>query len=380
MTRIFSNTLRTAWGAALALGLAFGTAQAQGRTFAAEGSDAVQGVGARNLAMGGTGVATAADPYAIYYNPSLLADVDQAIVTITRQIDGTLRPFTFAGFALPVTGLEELGLDVTLGAARYNRIHARATGGFGANEPESIFLRFMLPGVNGTYKGRVDSKTLVNRFAVGVRFDDIPRLSLGFNADFIDCRTETCGTHAGSNGFESRSLHARAFSYGVSATYHLSDALTFGVAYTDIDAVLHVQREVTDNAGTRIDSFTTSFGRKLAAEGAFRLNDRWLFAFGGKREWGSYGRHTMDVITLHGGMEFNWTDVFTLRAGAWSPVKMQTGTGTSLTSPVIFAPTAGAGLTMGNFSADVSLYAHPLMTMHKKSPVLSGDLTLSYRF
>lgn len=377
MTRLLAITLAALLGG---LGLTTGPAQAQGRTFSAEGSDAVQGVGARSLSMGGTGVATATDPFAIYYNPSLLADVDQTIVTVNRQIDGTLRPYTFFGVALPVTGLDELGIDVTLGAARYNRIHARSTGAYREDEPESIFLRYLLPGVSGTFSGKIDSKTLVNRLAVGIRMHDIPRLNIGFNADIIDCRTNTCGTHATSNGYETQSLHATAFSYGVSATYHLTDQITFGAAYTDIDTELKVQRLITDNAGTRNETFTSPFVRKFAAEASYRTNDKWLFAFGGKREWGDYGGYSLDFITLHGGVEYNLNDTFTLRAGAWSIYRLQTSQGNDLSLPVPLVPTAGAGWTLGNFSADVALYAHPLMTLHNNFPKPSGDLTLSYRF
>ena len=366
--------------AALLLTLAAATASAQGRSFVAEGSDAVQGVGARYLAMGGTGVATANDPHAVYYNPALLADIDRVTLAFTRQIDADLRPYSFIGATVPLAALADFGLDVTLGAARYNRIHARSTGAFGANEPESIFLRYLLPGIRGTFSGDIDSKTLVNRFAVGIRSDALPQLSFGANLDYIDCRTETCGVHTHSNGYEARSVHATAVSYGISASYRPSDRLTLGVAWTDIDTELKVHRTVTDNAGTRKDFFTTPFVRKLAAEAAYRFSDTWLVTFGAKREWGDYGNYSLDFLTLHGGAEYTLSPALTLRAGAWSPFRLETSQANNFEIPVPLAPSAGMGWTLGNVSLDASVYAHPLMSLHRNFPAVSGDLTLSYRF
>lgn len=359
---------------------AAGAAVAQGRSFVAEGTDAVQGVGARSLAMGGTGVATATDPYGIYYNPSLLADIDRPVFSLTRQIDGQLQPYSFVGMAIPLDVFDELGLDVTLGFARYNRIHARSTGAFGAGEPESVFLRYLLPGIKGTFDGDIDSKTLVNRFALGVGFNDIPGLNLGFNLDYIDCETETCGVHSASNGYETRSVKATALSYGISASYEVTDRITVGFAYTDIDTELTVRRTVTDNAGTRTDFFKTPFPKKVAAEVSWQVSDRWLIALGGKREWGDYGSSSVDFITFHGGVEYAWSDQLTLRAGAWSPFRLQTSHANNIAIPVPLAPTAGFGWNFGDLTADVSIYAHPLMTLHREFPEVSGELTLSYRF
>lgn len=365
---------------ALVCGLAAGAAPGQDRTFVAEGSDAVQGVGARYLAMGGTGVATANDPHALYYNPSLLADIDRPVFTVTRQIDGQLRPYTFVGAAVPIPGLNDLGLDVTLGVARYNRIHARSSGAFGAGEPESIFLRYLLPGIRGTFTGDIDSKTLVNRFAIGVGFNDIPGLNLGFNLDYIDCDTNTCGVHTNSNGYETRSVKATALSFGISASYDVTDRLKVGFAFTDVDTMLTVRRVVTDDLGTRNDFFVTPFPKKVAAEVSWQASDRWLFSFGGKREWGEYGMSSVDFLTFHGGLEYAWSDQLTLRAGAWSPFHLETSHGNNLESPVPLAPTAGFGWNFGDFSADVSVYAHPLMTLHREFPELSGEISLTYRF
>jgi opacity protein-like surface antigen len=365
---------------ACVLGLAAGSATAQGRTFAAEGSDTIMGVGARHVAMGGTGAATADDPHAVFFNASLLADIDRFTVTGTRQLDGTLRPYTFIGAAVPLTFLEPLGFDATFGVARYNRVHARSNGAYGANEFESIFLRYLLPGISGTFKGRIDSKTLVNRFALGLRHEDLPQLSLGANVDWIDCKTNSCGVHAGSNGYETGSVHATALSYGVSASYRVTDDLTFGASYTDISTTLKVRTVITDNLGRRVRMDHAKLPSQLKLEAAYRLNDRLLFAAGYQRFWGTYGSYDLNFETAHGGVEFVQNDWLTWRAGAWMPLDIEASHGVSMDLPPVPIPSAGMGLRWGGIEADLSLYAHPMMTMHERFPALSSDLTLTYRF
>ncbi|MEJ2036856.1 MAG: hypothetical protein P8X69_12750, partial [Maritimibacter sp.] len=240
----------SALAAVLAMTLAF-PAQAQDRSFTAEGSDAIFAMGARHIAMGGTGTATADDPLAIFYYPARLAGIWQFSFSGTRQLDATLRPYTFIGGTAPLSFLEPLGLNVTVGAARYNRIHAHATGAYGEGEFESIFLRYLLPGISGTFDGTIDSKTLVNRFALGLSTDAVPGLSLGVNLDWIDCQTNTCGIHGGSNGYEVRSTHATALSYGFSVKYALSDRRTVGATFTAVHTTLRVDSTVTDQLGTR---------------------------------------------------------------------------------------------------------------------------------
>ena len=68
----------------------------------------------------------------------------------------TLRPYTFIGAAVPLHLSDDLGFDVTLGVARYNRVHARSQGAFAATEPESVFLRYLLPGISGDFDGEID--------------------------------------------------------------------------------------------------------------------------------------------------------------------------------------------------------------------------------
>lgn len=365
--------------AALAIAAAPGTAQ-QARSFYAEGSDTIQAVGARHIAMGGTGTATANDPYAVFYNPARLVSITDIVVSGTRQLDATLQPVTFIGAAVPLDFFDAYGFDVTLGVARYNRVHARSSGAFGANEPESIFLRYLLPGISGTFDGDIDSKTLVNRFAVGLSHEAIPGLSIGANVDWIDCKTETCGVHGTSNGVESRSVHATALSFGVGASYEVNDKLTLAVAFTDINTVLDVDVVTTDDAGTRPGFFRAQLPKKLNIEAAYQLNDRLLVAAGYQKFWGTYGNYSLNFETVMAGVEWRQNDWLTLRGGALGLIDLSASNGLSLNVPFRVAPTAGVGVNWGNMSADLGVYVHPIMTLHAHKPSISADLSVSYRF
>ena len=225
--------------------MAVSSGSAFAQNFLFEGTDAVMGVGARYLAMGGTGTSTANDPHAVFYNPSLLTGIDRVTITGTRQLNAKLRPYTFIGIAVPLLSLKDTGFK-SLSARRATTESIRdPVGAFGANEPESIFLRYLLPGISGTYDGDIDSKTLVNRFALGFSHGALSKLSLGVNVDLIDCKTNSCGVHAGSNGYEVQSVGATAVSFGVSTTYRPHNRLTFGASYTDIGTTLKVNTEET---------------------------------------------------------------------------------------------------------------------------------------
>lgn len=367
-----------AWAALFALAAVGATAQ--GRSFSAEGSDTIMGVGARHIAMGGTGTATANDPHAVFYNPAKLAGIDEVILSGTRQLDATLRPYTFIGATVPIGLFSEVGLDVTFGVARYNRVHVRSSGAFAENEFESVFLRLLLPGISGTFDGDIDSKTLVNRFAVGIRHEAIPGLSIGANLDWIDCKTETCGVHGSSNGYESRSVHATALSFGIGVSYDVSERLTLAASLSDIDTTLDVTTIVTDALGTRPGGFQATLPRKLNVEAAFAMTDRLLFAAGYQKFWGNYGNYALNFETAHAGVEWARTDSQTWRAGFWAPLDLSATNGLSVAPPFPVAPTLGMGWRWGTITADAALYAHPIMSMHKNGLALSADLTVSYRF
>ncbi len=221
----------------------------EARSFTAEGTDTVYGLGARHLAMGGTGTATADDTYALYYNPANLAGIDRPLATAGRQLNATLRPYSFVGLAVPLGFARDLGLDATMALGRYPRVHAHSTGAYAADDFESIFLHYLLPNLGEDFDGEIDSKTLVNRLALGFTPLALPGVSLGLNLDVIDCRTNTCGVRTDTV----YSVHATAVSHGVSASWRPSDRLTLGAMVADVSPGLNITSVVTDATGSTVE-------------------------------------------------------------------------------------------------------------------------------
>lgn len=355
-------------------------ALAQDRTFFAEGSDTVLGLGARHIAMGGTGTATAIDAQALYWNPAMLAHVDGTQITLTRQLNATLRPYAFLGAAVPVDWLAPLGLDLTVAAGRYPRVHARSTGAFSESDPQSIFLRLLLPGVQGTYDGDIDSKTMVNRFALALSPHESDRFSIGLNIDRIDCKTNTCGVHSASNGYETQSIHATAWSFGIGGTLKIGERLTLGAAVGDVDTTLAVDMLITDDGGVRDFTWEAKLPGYQRVEIAYEPNDKWLLAAGLQRFAGTYGSIALEFKTLHFGVERKHGAHFKSRLGAWIPLEMSSTNFETPDIPFPFVPSAGIGYQNGAFSADLAAYVHPVMSFHVNGPAPAAELTLSYRF
>ena len=346
----------------------------------AEGTDTVIGLGARYLAMGGTGTATADDPFAIYYNPARLAQIDRPMLAFGRQIDAELQNFSFAGFAVPLSFAADLGWKVTVAAGRYPRVHARSSGAFTEDDPESIFLRILLPGISGTYDGDIDSKTLVYRFAAGFSPAAHDRLSFGVNIDWIDCRTNSCGVHAGSDGVEEASVHARSLSFGFGADYQLTDTLTLAATITDIDTTLEVDAVATDDSGTTEKRFEAKLPMRLNLEAAWQPRENLILAAGYQLYTGRYGKEAIDVRTGHLGAEWRFADDWTSRFGMVIPFEFSNGGGEEIEMPFPFAPTIGIGWEAGGFSTDLAVFAHPIMTFHEGAPVITAELSVSYTF
>lgn len=355
-------------------------AQSSERSFHAEGSDTVFGLGARHLAMGGTGTATANGAYGVYWNPAALAEVERPTATISRQINATLRPYSYLAYAQPLSWFERGGVDAGIGLARYPRVHAHSTGAFAEGDPQSIFLRLLLPGITGTYDGEIDSKTMVNRLAIGISPRGSDWFSLGAHIDYIDCKTRTCGLHASSNGYEARSVHATAWSYGFSGRLNLSKRLSFGASMGDINTVLDVDVEVTDDTGTQAHTWQAQLPAYLRAELAWQASDRLLLAFGYQSFQGTYGANEMKFETLHLGAELKHGKYISSRFGIWAPITIQAENIAEIELPVPFVPSIGVGYERDGFAADFALYVHPMMSYHQDAPSPAFELSLRYRF
>jgi hypothetical protein len=364
---------------AVLLALATGGAAAQSRSFWAEGSDTGAGVGARYVAQGGTGVATSDDVHAAYYNPAGLAQVRGFELSVSRQLDARLHRVNFVGMAWRLPLPPRLGLDVAVAGAYYPRIHARASGAFDEGDFESIFLRYLLPGISGTFDGDIDTKTRSYRLAVGVKPSQGSRWSAGLYVERIDCRSDFCGVHATSNGFTTSSTGAKATGVGVGWRWQADERWTLAASLSDLDTRLTVHSVTTDDAGTRSSRTQAAFPRKLAFGAARRFGAGFVGAAEYEAMRGRYGSSEVDLQVLRLGAERK-AGAWTWRAGAVVPVRIHSSATREIRPPFPLSPTAGLGWREGPLQVDLAVYAHPVMTIHEGAVSPAADLGVSLRF
>ena len=361
----------------LALAVAAGAAQAQ--RFQAEGSDTGAGLGARYVAQGGTGLATSDDVYALYHNPAGLAEVKGFSLSVSRQLNAQLHPFNFVGVAWALPLPERWGLKGGVAAAFYPRVHARASGAFEESDFESLFLRYLLPGISGTFDGDIDSKTKSYRLAFGLAAREGAPWSVGAYVEHIDCKSNFCGVHATSNGFTTSSTGAKAVGVGLGLRYQLTPQWTLAASVSDLSTRLTVNSVTTDAAGTRSQQTLARFPRKLAAGAAWRSTPDLTLAAEYEITKGQYGRSEIDLQVLRLGAEKR-SGAWAWRAGAVVPLKIYSSSSGTLKSPFPFSPTLGLGWQGGPVKVDFALYAHAVVSMHKDKASPAADLSLSFGY
>lgn len=353
-------------------------AAALGRRFDAEGIDSGAGLGPRHVALGGAGVALADDAYALIHNPAGLTAARGFQVALSRQLDARLQPLNFFGlvWALPMPAEGPLW---TLAAAFYPRIHAKARGAFDADEFESLFLRFLLPGIDGTFDGEIESKTRSLRLGAGWQPSKGASWSLGAYLERIDCRSDFCGVHASSNGFTVSSTRAKATAFGIGARWQPQPGWTLGAAISDADTRLNVDTVTSDAAGARTRRWAARFPRKIAVEAAWAFRAGWVAAAGYDITRGRYGDSRIDLQALRGGVE-HAAGAWRWRAGALLPLMIRSTETGRLKPPFPLAPTLGFGWRQGAITIDAALYAHPVMSMHEGRARPSADFGLTLQF
>lgn len=365
-------------GLALALGGAWVAALADDRSFYAEGPDTGAGIGARYMAQAGTGLATSDDVYAAYYNPAGLAQVQGLQISVSRQLNAALHTINFLGLAWKLPLPRSLGLDMTLAGVYYPRIHARAHGAYSEADFESVFLRYLLPGISGTFDGDIDSKTKTYRVALGLGTVD-SAWSAGFYVDRIDCKSTFCGVHATSNGYTVSSTGATAVGLGAGLRYRVHADWTLAATVSDIHTRLAVKQTTTDSSGTQNRETQARFPRKLALGVAYRYNADAALAGEIERTQGRYGSSEIDLQILRLGWQ-RTDGAWSYRAGALAPLKVSSSATGDIKSPSPVSPTLGLGWRSGGLQADFVLYAHPVMSIHKGRASPAADLNLSASF
>jgi hypothetical protein len=283
-----------------------GISIAHARSFEAEGSDTGAGLGPRHVAMGGTGVATAVDVFATVANPAGLVEVDGLHLAASRQLDATLHRLNFAGLAWRLPLPASSGVSATVAAAHYPRIHARASGAFDESDFESLFLRYLLPGISGTFDGAIDSKTRSTRVAIGLGPAGHRTWSVGAYLEHIDCRSDFCGVHATSNGFTTQTTGAKALGWGLGGRWQLDDAWTVAATVSDLRTRLTIESTTIDAAGTRTQQTAAGFPRKWAVGAAWRPGGpggAWLWTADLESTRGRYGKSSIDLRAARWGLE-----------------------------------------------------------------------------
>lgn len=350
------------------------------RTFQAEGSDSLAGVGARYVGMGGTGVASSKDVYAAYYNPAGLAEISRVETTVSRQLNAELRLINFIGVAVPVPLKSEWGVRATVAGVFFPRMHAHSTGAFHEDEVENVFLRYLLPGIPGSFDGEIDSKTKVYRLAMGFTGEDSSRWSAGINIDRIDCETNFCGVHATSNGYTVTSTGAKAIAYGFGFRFRPTPELTLGGAISDVDTRLKVNVLTTDNAGTRQTRHTVAFPRKTLLGASYQATPTVLTSLDYEIFAGKYGDNDLNIQIVRWGLETQHSKAVISRIGLLAPTRIESSKLKSISPPAPVSPSLGVGYRTPHWSIDLAVYVHPLMSLHKNGIAPAADLSLSAGF
>jgi hypothetical protein len=300
-------------------------------------------------------------------------------LSVSRQLNARLHDVNFLGAAWRLPLAPRWGLKATVAGIYYPRIHSRASGAFNENDFESLFLRYLLPGISGTFDGDIDSKTKTYRLAFGLApLQDSP-WSLGFYIDRIDCKSTFCGIHATSNGYTVSSTGARAVAAGIGLRYRLTPVWTLAGSISDLGTRLTVNTVTTDVAGTRSQQTTAEFPRKIAVGATWQAAPAVVVAMDYEITQGRYGKNQIDLQALRLGAEKTTRD-WVYRVGAVAPVKIDSSATGPLHSPYPLAPTLGLGWRGGKVKVDLVVYAHAVMSMHEGKASPAADLSLSADF
>lgn len=354
---------------------------AESRRFVSEGSDTLMGVGARYVALGGSSVAISDDIYAIYANPAGLASISSAQFSISRQLNSELSPINFAGAAFVLPVLESVGIKTVIGVSYIPRLHFSATGKFAADDLESVFLRYALPGISGDFDGTVTSKTKDYRLAVAFSPVESDRWALGFSVGMVDCATFLCGGNATTTeGVTMATTEATATTFNFGMRYKAADDVTLAFSVRDLRTTLDVHVETTDTEGnTETQRFESSFPTDVSLGMLWNYNDTLDVTMDYQMMFGKYGNYDIDIQMLRLGVEKRYGNLAT-RYGLVVPIAIKSSRLPEVKLPFPVAPTLGVGWQSDHFDIDLAIYAHPIMSYHKRTVYPSADLSITYRY
>lgn len=352
----------------------------QEKVFIGEGSDTLMGIGGRYIGLAGAGAAISNDLFALYFNPAGLAEIETAEVVIAKQLNAELLPINFAGAALRLPFFDKIGISAVVAAGYIPRLHMYANGAFSANDLESVFLRYALPGMSGDFDGRITSKTKDYRAALAVSPKGSDQWSLGFSVGKVDCATFFCGVSAqGVGGYKIISTSATAYTLNIGGRYKIADNLTFGVSVKDINTTLDVAVQITDKNGVEDAIFQTSFPTNVTVGLLWNYNDTFDLTADYQTMFGYYGAYDIDVRILRFGAEKRFGRIST-RAGLVVPLNISSSRLPEIVLPFPVAPTVGVGWNTDRLNVDIALYGHPLMSYSQNAIYIASDISVSYKF
>ncbi|MFH1764458.1 MAG: hypothetical protein ABIF09_09725 [Gemmatimonadota bacterium] len=352
------------------------------RTFKAEGSDLLMGVGGRAMALGGAVVAGTGDVYSTYWNPAGLVEADGVQLSAARQLNAELVDVNFAGLVLNPDRMKVAGMKAAVALSWITRLHVEADGHFGPEDLETVFLRFALPGLPDDFEGAIESKTRDYRLSLALSPVSDPRWSLGATVSRVDCRTDFCGVTADDPGnYKVASTDATTVAFNLGAKLKLNEKLSFGANLKDVDTRLHVEVTVTDQTGTSTESFVSRFPKDLTLGFLWKQESDLGLEVDYQTIFGDYGSSRLDFRMVRAGLE-KIDDALSYRLGLLIPLRIESESTGDVRDemPLPFSITLGAGWQTERLRLDLALYPHPVMSYGRERIYPAADLSIGYQF
>ena len=359
------------------------SASAHAKSFDADGSDLLTGVGAEGIALSGAVTAGTSSIYSLYWNPAGLAELEENEISISGQTNAKIVPLNFAAVAFTTNWLSSFGLKSSIALSYIPRLHIKASGSYAENDLESVFIRFALPDLPGTFSGDIESKTKDNRisFAIMPEFD--PKWSMGFSMARVDCETFFCGVTAKEPGkYIISSTKATAYTLNIGAKYYYNPNLTFAFNLKDVNTTLDIELKTVYEDGTiKHKTFQASFPKDLT------IGTQWLYHPNLKLSLdyqilsGNYGKYKMNISTLRAGLEYS-DQSLRYRFGLLAPLKLEVAKVSNVKDKLLFpvAPSIGIGWNNKTYSIDAALYTQIVMSAVRKKGVFGLDISLTSKF
>ncbi|THB72041.1 MAG: hypothetical protein D6B28_06360 [Gammaproteobacteria bacterium] len=353
-----------------------------GRTFYAEGSDLMLGVGARNIALAGAVTAGTGDVYSAYWNPAGLAKIENTQITISNKPSYDLIPVNYLAAASSTDNILDTGWNLSYAFAFIPRLHIYGNGTFRDDEFESIFMRYALPELAGDFTGELESKTKDYRFAFGLTSQNYPELRVGFSIGYVDCGTDYCGVTADAPGnYTVTSTGATAFAFNYGMQYDYSQSIVLGLNMNDISTDLDVEVLETDNSGTTTNIYHIEFPREIVLGVLWHYSDSIDVSADYRHLSGKYGDYEIKFRTARIGLEWKrpWKDI-DIQTGLLIPIEITSDKTESLDAPYFGAPSFGISWNIDDFKLDSALFFDPVASYQADAPRATLELSVSYQF